>query len=141
MAPEDRSQATFAAFEAVSDRGFGENRSAQRASALGQLRVDLDAGRFVEIMGAAHAGQFGEGVATRGDEMRTFAWGFTTATSYRRCQSLAVVDGAPARSVLTIHADHLFYDDLVSDAPAVRFDAIAVADVTATATATSSAPS
>jgi hypothetical protein len=69
-----------------------------------------------------------EGVATRGDEMRTFAWGFTTATTYRSCQSVAVVAGAPARSVLTIHADHLFYDDLVSEEPAVRFDAVAGAD-------------
>jgi hypothetical protein len=68
------------------------------------------------------------GVATRGDEMRTFAWGFTTATAYQRCQSVAVVDGAPASSVLTIHADHLFYDDLVSEEPGVRFDAIAAAD-------------
>jgi hypothetical protein len=70
-----------------------------------------------------------EGVAKRDDEMRTFAWGFTTATAYRSCQSVAVVDGAPARSVLTLHADHLFYDDLVSDVPAVRFDAIAGADI------------
>ena len=60
VAPENRSQATFAAVEAVSDRGFGENRSARRASTLGQHRIDLDAGRFVEIMGAAYAAQFGE---------------------------------------------------------------------------------
>ncbi len=72
-----------------------------------------------------------EGLATRGEEMRTFAWGFTTATAYRNCQSVAVVDGAPARSVLTIHADHLFYDDLVSEEPSVRFDAIAGADTDA----------
>jgi hypothetical protein len=69
-----------------------------------------------------------EGVATRGDETITFAWGFTTATAYQSCQSVAVVDGAPARSVLTIHADHLFYDDLISEEPGVRFDAIAAAD-------------
>jgi iron complex outermembrane receptor protein len=60
VAPENRNQATFAAVEAVSDRGFGENRSARRASTLGQLRIDLDADRYVEIMGGAYASQFGE---------------------------------------------------------------------------------
>lgn len=69
-----------------------------------------------------------EGQATRGDESRTFAWGFTTATTYRRCRSVAAIDGNDASSVLTIHADHLFYDDLVSEEPSVRFDAIAAAD-------------
>lgn len=69
-----------------------------------------------------------EGEATRGDESRTFAWGFTTATTYRRCRSVAAIDGNDASSVLTIHADHLFYDDLVSEEPGVRFDAIAAAD-------------
>jgi iron complex outermembrane receptor protein len=60
VAPEDRNQATFAAVEAVSDRGFGENRSARRASTLGQLRIDLDGNRYVEVMGAAYASRFGE---------------------------------------------------------------------------------
>ncbi len=69
-----------------------------------------------------------EGQATRGDESRTFAWGFTTATTYQRCRSVASVDGSGASSVLTIHADHLFYDDLVSEEPSVRFDAVAAAD-------------
>ena len=71
---------------------------------------------------------YAAGQATRGDEARTFAWGFTTGTTYRRCRSVAAVDGGSASSVLTIHADHLFYDDLVSEEPSVRFDAIAGAD-------------
>ena len=69
-----------------------------------------------------------EGRATRGDQTRTFAWGLTTATTYERCRSVATVDGGRVASVLTIHADHLFYDDLISDEPDVRFDAIAGAD-------------
>lgn len=68
VAPEGQSEATFAAVEAVSDQGFGENRSARRASALGQLRVDLGSGsgagqdstRFVELMGGVYAARFGE---------------------------------------------------------------------------------
>lgn len=71
---------------------------------------------------------YAEGQATRGGETRTFAWGFTTATTYRRCRSVAAVDGDSASSVLTIHADHLFYDDLISEEPGVRFDAIATGD-------------
>jgi hypothetical protein len=76
---------------------------------------------------AVHA----EGQATRGGETRTFAWGFTAGTTYRRCRSVAAVDGDSASSVLTIHADHLFYDDLVSETPSVRFDAIGGADADA----------
>ena len=34
-----------------------------------------------------------------------------------------------ARDQLTIHADHLFYDSLISEEPAVRFDLIASADI------------
>lgn len=66
VAPEGRSEATFAAVEAVSDQGFGENRSARRVSGLGQLRIDMgsgsgsDSGRFVEIMGGVYAARFGE---------------------------------------------------------------------------------
>ena len=72
VAPEGQSESTFAAVEAVSDQGFGENRSARRVSGLGQLRVDLssglgsgldagpDASRFVELTGGVYAARFGE---------------------------------------------------------------------------------
>jgi outer membrane receptor protein involved in Fe transport len=60
VAPEGGNEATFAAVEAVNDQGFGENRSARRASGLGQLRVDVDPGRFVEVTGAVYAARFGE---------------------------------------------------------------------------------
>jgi hypothetical protein len=39
-----------------------------------------------------------------------------------------VSGGAEARVELTIHGDHLFYDDLFSSEPSVRFDLIADAD-------------
>jgi outer membrane receptor protein involved in Fe transport len=64
VAPEGQSEATFAAVEAVSDQGFGENRSARRVSGLGQLRIDLgsglDSGRSVELTGGVYAARFGE---------------------------------------------------------------------------------
>lgn len=60
VAPEDHAEASFAAIEAVTDQGFGENRGAQRASGLGQLRIDLDEGRFLELMAGAYAARFDE---------------------------------------------------------------------------------
>lgn len=71
------------------------------------------------------------GSATRAGETRTFAWSFATDTTYLRCASRARVDGGSARVELTVHADHLFYDSLVSDSPSLRFDLIAGADADA----------
>lgn len=69
------------------------------------------------------------GEAIRGDAAVRFAWGFTTRTRYTACESLADVrDGDGASVQLTIHGDHLFYDDLTSETPNVRFDLIAGAD-------------
>lgn len=72
------------------------------------------------------------GSATKDGATKTFAWGFTTRTRYEACESKAVVDpAAPASVQLTIHGDHLFYDDLFSETPSVRFDLIADADADA----------
>lgn len=70
-----------------------------------------------------------EGRAERGDEIRTFAWGFDGVTRYTDCQIDAQVeDGGQAAAELTIHADHLLYDDLDSAEPQVVFDLIATSD-------------
>lgn len=66
-----------------------------------------------------------EGSATRGDDERRFSWCFTTDTTYRGCP-LATDEGFDAQ--LTVHADHLFYDDLDSEEPNVAFNLIAAAD-------------
>jgi len=70
-----------------------------------------------------------EGIATRGEDVKTFRWGFRTATDYLGCESTASVapDGIGAVE-LTIHADHLFYNSLISTDPDVSFDLIASAD-------------
>lgn len=69
------------------------------------------------------------GNATKGGEVKTFAWGFTTRTAYHACESKAVVEAvAPATVQLTIHGDHLFADDLFSETPSARFDLYASAD-------------
>jgi len=70
-----------------------------------------------------------EGSATNGADTKTLAWGFSTTTRYSPCgtrQSLA--DGGMATSQITIHADHLFYDDPDSEQPNVAFDLVAAAD-------------
>lgn len=69
------------------------------------------------------------GRAERAGVVKTFAWGFATETRYSHCASTAVVeDGGEATAQITVHGDHLFYDDLFSSAPAVTFDLIAGAD-------------
>jgi hypothetical protein len=58
-----------------------------------------------------------------------FAWGFAGVTRYVDCETAARVEaGGVGASQLTIHADHLLYDDLVSAEPRVVFDLIAASD-------------
>ncbi len=72
---------------------------------------------------------FVAGTATRLSETISFAWGFDTDTAYADCEVVADVpaDGR-ATTVMTIHADHFFYDDLESPEPNVAFDLVAAAD-------------
>ncbi|MDW8282895.1 MAG: hypothetical protein RMK29_14365 [Myxococcales bacterium] len=69
-----------------------------------------------------------EGTATKERTTKRFRWGFSTRTFYKGCHTKAEVSGGTARIQLTIHADHLFYDDLVDPEPRVAFDLIASAD-------------
>ncbi len=69
------------------------------------------------------------GQATREGATIEFAWGFSTDTTYVDCETGGSLDrDHRLESQLTIHADHLFYDDLVSADPNVAFDLIASAD-------------
>jgi hypothetical protein len=88
------------------------------------------------------------GAATKPDGvgqtiMKTFHWGFRTATQYKECQQAAdsglaiqgivVTAGGTDTTELTTHGDHLYYDRLMASAdPAVktslRFDEKAAAD-------------
>lgn len=70
-----------------------------------------------------------EGSASKGDVSKTFAWEFATPVRFFDCDTTTTV---PTRGTgnfqITIHADHLFYDSLVSETPSLRFDPIAAAD-------------
>ena len=68
---------------------------------------------------------------------KTFAWGFSTNTLYDRCKAeisgketdgVVVTNGGNDAVELTIHGDHLFYDDLQSPDAKIRVDNIANAD-------------
>lgn len=77
------------------------------------------------------------GEAENGSRKIRFAWGFATETSYRECHEattgdgVAVPTGGVAAIQITIHGDHLFYDDLQSEDPSLRFEALAAADANA----------
>lgn len=69
------------------------------------------------------------GRALKGALEKRFDWSFDTDTTYVRCASTAQVSSGGAATVqLTIHGDHLFYDDLFDAEPNVAFQLIADAD-------------
>lgn len=74
------------------------------------------------------------GQATKDRETKRFNWGFTTNTLYEHCESpelgagVTVPKDGEETVQLTIHGDHLFFDDLQSPDAKMRFDAIAQAD-------------
>lgn len=70
-----------------------------------------------------------EGSATRDDIEKTFSWVFDGSVKYTGCETTTtVVGGKPATFQITIHADHLFYDSLVSEDPPLLFSPLADAD-------------
>ncbi|NVB42609.1 hypothetical protein G6O69_32600 [Pseudenhygromyxa sp. WMMC2535] len=73
-----------------------------------------------------------EGTASKDGEVKSFAWRFEPATHYSDCETVTEVprDGTGELQI-TIHADHLFYDSLVSEEPGLGFDAVAAADLDA----------
>lgn len=82
-------------------------------------------------------GVYVEGKATKGDRSKSFKWGFSLDTLYDRCKGMVsgkdtdgvvVTNGGTDVVELTIHGDHLYYDDLQSKDAKVRFENIANAD-------------
>lgn len=75
-----------------------------------------------------------QGTATKGTVTKRFAWGFPTSTVYEHCETpdlgegVTVPDGGEEKVELTLHGDHLFFDDLQSPSAKLRFQALADAD-------------
>lgn len=65
---------------------------------------------------------------------KTFSWGFDTATRFSDCEledgtlGVIVPDASAGEWQVTIHGDHLFYDDLASEDAVQRVAAIVAAD-------------
>lgn len=78
-----------------------------------------------------------DGSASKDGVTKTFAWDFDVDLRFGECETTTSVAADGLGTVeITIHADHLFYDSLVSEEPALRFDAIAAADADADGTIT-----
>jgi hypothetical protein len=80
------------------------------------------------VMAAAGRSIWVTGRATRGAVTKVLDWGFTSKIAHSRCEVESSVDGDTVTMQATIHADHLFYDDAVSEEPNVAFQLIADAD-------------
>lgn len=78
-----------------------------------------------------------EGSLSMGGTVKTFSWKFDTDTHYGNCTSpdygegVTVPTGGAVTVELTIHGDHLWYDDLQSPTAKLRGTAIAAADANA----------
>lgn len=82
----------------------------------------------VAAMKAAGSSLRVKGTATKGQTAIWFDWSFTQRLTHAHCVVEDSVDGNTITMQATIHADHLFYDDLVSAEPNVAFDLIAASD-------------
>jgi hypothetical protein len=81
------------------------------------VQAMMDAGDAVRV----------KGNATKAGRTVAFEWAFKSMVAHA-CHTATTVDGGAAKTELTIHGDHLFYDDLVAREPNLAFDLIAAAD-------------
>jgi hypothetical protein len=68
------------------------------------------------------------GTATDGTTTKTFDWSFDHHLVASHCEADLPLDGGTLTLQATIHGDHMFLDDAVSDAPNVAFQTLADAD-------------
>jgi hypothetical protein len=100
---------------------------------IAPLRAETVAGNTdsddVALLRGGPFSLFLSGTAMRDDEVVRFSWGLATDTAYGPCTTNMEVEAdRSATSQITVHGDHMFYDDLDSPTPNVAFDLIASAD-------------
>ena len=95
----------------------------------GRPRVSTPA--LVAAMVSAGRVGAGEGDCQQGGHARSASTGASRTRSSTSATPRLEVDGGTARAELTIHGDHLFYDDLVAAEPDLAFELIAAADANA----------
>lgn len=102
---------------------------ATAASTAGNATAD-----DVTVMRTGGYAIYVEGEGSRMGTTVRFRWGFTQNVAFETCHTadnaagLAIPSGGNVDAQITIHGDHLFYDDLQSPEALLRFDAIAAAD-------------
>lgn len=93
--------------------------------------LTLPVGSYADLEFALHIASV-SGTATKEGITKTFDWVFDQRTVYGACETQVIAASQGTSSTeITVHADHFFYDSLVSDAPAVLFQALADADANA----------
>lgn len=90
----------------------------------------------VTAMAAAGESVRVTGTAQKAGRAIAFAWGFGGSVLHKDCHGAAKVDGGTARTEITIHGDHLFYDDLFAPEPNLAFELIAASDADGDGTVT-----
>jgi len=80
-APKRRSEETFVAVEALYDRGYGDNRRARRASAMGQVRLFDRGGTTIDALGTVYTADFGLPGTVRLGDWKSGEVGFYDAYS------------------------------------------------------------
>lgn len=102
----------------------------QLRSDAGAIGYNVDAADVAAMKSGGYS-LWVKGSATKGGVTKTFDWPFTMKLTYSHCDLGGSVDGNTLVAQATIHADHLFYDDAVSEEPNVAFQLIADADANA----------
>lgn len=100
---------------------------------LGSGATEADRATLVADGAAIHV----EGTISKDQVSKSFSWSFPAATLFKECrgeiggkeqEGVVVTNGGTDTVQLTIHGDHLFYDDLQSASAKVRAQAIVDAD-------------
>lgn len=118
------------AYREVSYRNIEANEDTVRddSATAAQLEAMKEGGFRLRASGTATSPQ---GIET------SFHWGFSGSVDYEDCvdvrdgqetRGIVIGDGTVAEHQLTIHGDHLFYDDLASPDAELRFASLAAAD-------------
>lgn len=113
------------------DVGFALDRATGTMEAVGD--VDEDVLARMEAEGLAH---WIVGEASDGERTVRFEWGLDQAVGYEQCRNgaddtpgLAVAEGDPATLQITLHVDHLLWDEVGTEEARLSFGPIADADL------------
>ncbi len=97
--------------------------------AAGKATVGNAAEADLQLLLDRGASVYVEGTAEKDGQTKHFAWAFDTDARYSHCDTtIDAKSGETGAAQLTIHGDHLLYDDLFSETPNVAFQLIADAD-------------